>query len=50
MLRTLQNDKEEGARATKLETCGIRGPLGRGPSVLSARKAPIVLPMSHRRL
>jgi len=33
MLRTLQNNKEEGARAKKLVTCGTRGPLGRGQSV-----------------
>ena len=29
MLRTPQNNKEEGARAKKLVTCGTRGPLGR---------------------
>jgi len=28
-----QNNKEEGARAKKLVTCGTRGPLGRGQSV-----------------
>ena len=33
MLRTPQNNKEEGARAKKLVTCGTRGPLGRGQSV-----------------
>ena len=33
VLRTLQNNKEEGARAKKLVTCGTRGPLGRGQSV-----------------
>ena len=33
VLRTPQNNKEEGARAKKLVTCGTRGPLGRGPSV-----------------
>ena len=40
MLRTPQNNKEEGARARKLVTCGTRGPLGRGQSVpLSAQGA-----------
>jgi len=33
VLRTPQNNKEEGARAKKLVTCGTRGPLGRGQSV-----------------
>jgi len=33
VLRTPQNNKEEGARAKKLVTCGTRGSLGRGPSV-----------------
>jgi len=33
VLRTPQNNKEEGARAKKLMTCGTRGPLGRGQSV-----------------
>ena len=33
VLRSLQNNKEEGARAKKLVTCGTRGPLGRGQSV-----------------
>ena len=33
VLRTPQNNKEEGARAMKLVTCGTRGPLGRGQSV-----------------
>jgi len=33
MLRTPQNNKEKGARAKKLVTCGTRGPLGRGRSV-----------------
>ena len=33
VLRTPQNNKEEGARAKKLVTCGKRGPLGRGQSV-----------------
>jgi hypothetical protein len=33
VLRTPQNNKEEGARAKKLATCGTRGPLGRGQSV-----------------
>ena len=32
VLRTPQNNKEEGARAKKLVTCGTRGPLGRGQS------------------
>ena len=50
VLRTPQNNKKEGARAKKLVTCGTRGPLGRGQSCLSARKAPIVLPLSHKRL
>ena len=50
VLRAPQNNKEEGARARKLVTCGTRGPLGRGQSVLSARKAPIVLPLGHKRL
>jgi len=31
--QTPQNDKEEGARAKKLVTCGTQGPLGRGQSV-----------------
>ena len=33
VLRTPQNNKEEGARAKKLVTCGTRDPLGRGQSV-----------------
>ena len=33
VLRTPQNNKEEGARAKKLVTCGTRGPLGRGQRV-----------------
>ena len=33
VLRTPQNNKEEGARAKKLVTCGRRGPLGRGQTV-----------------
>jgi len=33
VLRTPQNNKEEGARAKKLVTCGTRGPLSRGQSV-----------------
>ena len=33
VLRTPQNNKEEGARAKKLVTCGARSPLGRGQSV-----------------
>ena len=33
VLRTPQNNKEEGARARELVTCGTRGPLGRGQSV-----------------
>ena len=33
VLRTPQNNKQEGARAKKLVTCGTRGPLGRGQSV-----------------
>jgi len=33
VLRTPQNNKEEGARAKKLVTCGTRGPLGRVQSV-----------------
>jgi hypothetical protein len=33
VLRTPQNNKEEGARAKKLVTCGTRGPHGRGQSV-----------------
>ena len=33
VLRIPQNNKEEGARAKKLVTCGTRGPLGRGQSV-----------------
>jgi len=33
VLRTPQNNKEEGARAKELLTCGTRGPLGRGQSV-----------------
>jgi len=35
VLRTPQNNKEEGARAKKLVTCGTRSPLGRGQSVSS---------------
>jgi hypothetical protein len=51
VLRTPQNNKEEGARAKKLVTCGTRGPLGREVKVcLSARKALIDLPLSQRRL
>ena len=53
VLRTPQNNKEEGARAKKLVICGTRGPLGRGQSVpFSAQGAywPIVLPLSHKRL
>jgi len=38
VLRTPLNNKEEGARAKELVTCGTRGPLGRG------------LPLSHKRL
>ena len=34
MLHTPQDNKQEGARAKKLVTCGTRGPLGRGQSVL----------------
>ena len=34
VLRTPQNNKEEGTRAKKLVICGKRGPLGRGQSVL----------------
>jgi len=33
VLRTLQNNKEEGVRAKKPATCGTRGPLGRGQSL-----------------
>ena len=33
VLRTPQNNKEEGARAKKLVTCGTRSPLGRGQSM-----------------
>jgi hypothetical protein len=33
MLHTPQDNKQEGARAKKLVTCGTRGPLGRGQSV-----------------
>jgi len=33
VLRTPQNNKEEGARAKKLVTCGTRSPFGRGQSV-----------------
>jgi len=33
VLRTPQNNKEEGARTNKLVTCGTRDPLGRGQSV-----------------
>ena len=33
VLRTPQNNQEEGARAKKLVTCGTRSPLGRGQSV-----------------
>ena len=33
VFRTPQNNKEEGARAKKLVTCGTQGPLGRGRSV-----------------
>ena len=51
VLRTPQNNKEEGARAKKLVKCGTRGPLGREVKVcLSARKALIDLPLSQRRL
>ena len=33
VLRTPQSNKEEGARAKKLVTCGTRGSLGRGQGV-----------------
>jgi hypothetical protein len=33
VLRTPQNNKEEGALAKKLVTCGTQGPLGIGQSV-----------------
>ena len=33
VLRTPQNNKEEGARVRKLVTCGTRSSLGRGRSV-----------------
>jgi hypothetical protein len=33
VLRTPQNNKEEGARAKKLATCGTRGSIGRDQSV-----------------
>jgi hypothetical protein len=44
VLRTPQNNKEEGARVKKPVTCGTRGPLGRGQSVpFSAQGARIYL-------
>jgi hypothetical protein len=36
VLRNPQSNKEEGARAKKLVTCGTRGPLGRGQRVISS--------------
>jgi hypothetical protein len=49
--RTPQNNIEEGARATKLVTCETREVHSAEVKVcLSARKAPIVLPLSHKRL
>jgi riboflavin biosynthesis pyrimidine reductase len=36
VLRTPQNNKEEGARAKKLVTCGTRGPLGAQGAYCSA--------------
>ena len=51
VLRTPQNNKEEGARAKKLVTCGTRENEVHSAEVkVSARKAPIVLPLSHKRL
>ena len=41
MLHTPQNNKEEGARAKKLVTCGTRSPLGRGQSVPLLRRKQI---------
>jgi hypothetical protein len=49
--RTPQNNKEEGARAKKLVTCETKGSIGRGQTLpFSAQEAPIVLPLSHKRL
>ena len=50
VLRTPQSNKEEGARAKKLVTCGTRGPLGRGQSVPFSAQGAIALPLSHQRL
>jgi len=36
-----QNNKEEGARARELVTCGTRGPLGRGQSVPFRGSTPV---------
>jgi len=41
VLRTPQNNKEEGARARELVTCGTRGPLGRGQSVPFRGSTPV---------
>jgi hypothetical protein len=50
VLRTPQNNKEEGARAKKLVTCGTQVHSAEVKVRLSARKAPIVLPLRHKRL
>ena len=51
VLRTPQNNnKEEGARAKKLVTLEHEVHSAEVEVCLSARKAPIVLPLSHRRL
>ena len=40
VLRTPQNNQEEGARAKKPVTCGTEGSIGRGPNLqFSARGA-----------
>ena len=50
VLRAPQNNKEEGARARKLVTCGTRSSLGRGQIVPFSAQGAYVLSLSHRRL
>jgi hypothetical protein len=46
VLRTPQNNKEEGARAKMLVTCGHEVHSAEVKVCLSARKVPTVLPLS----
>jgi len=50
VLRTPQHNKEEGARAKKLVTCGTRGPLGRGRSVPFSAQGAYCSALSQKRL